>query len=116
MDINKRRQMPPSQKKDLSEKQKSLAEQHARTQDQRLRQAMAITFSTSDGKVVLDWLRRACQHGITPLGATLDGKISPEITVYNAMRQDLYLTLRKMIPRNILIEVEYDAENTVTVQ
>lgn len=95
----------PSEKAERKAKEKSKKESEKEAEESRLRGAMARTFSTDDGIIVLRWLRDQCGHNKPVLGA-LGGKIDPDATVYQAMRLNLYLTLRGYLDKRILMEIE----------
>lgn len=66
---------------------------------------MAVTFSSPDGLIVLDWIRKQCGHNEPILAATA-GQIDANATLYQAMRLNLYLAIRKHLPKETLMEVE----------
>ena len=102
----KDRTMLPSQRGE----QRSLNEQELKEkqleQAERLKRAMRVTFSSPDGLIVLEFIKKECQFGEPILGA-IAGQIDEKATLYQAMRQNLYLKIRKMLTFNILKEVEY---------
>lgn len=103
------RETPPSEREALRAEQKKEQDAQQRAAQDRLLTAMAVTFGTADGKIVLEWIRKRCKHNVSALTMVgLPGAPSPELTLYTAFQQALYLDMRVMIPREILKEVEYD--------
>ncbi len=103
------RETLPSERAEMRDKLMAEEKAKAREESERLARAMAVTFASADGKIVLEWIRKKCYHNVTALSMLPSGgPPSPELTLYRAFQQSLYLDLRAMIPREILKEVEYD--------
>lgn len=96
----------PSERADIRVAQEKELEAAKLQRETRLRNAMAITFNTPDGLIVLEWLKKECQFGEPILGA-MQGAIDEKATLYQAMRLNLYLKVRSFLPFEILKEVEY---------
>lgn len=75
-----------------------------------LRKDMNETFAPAHGQRVLRWLMDQCgyQSSIVSIDPHTT-KILTENLIYNAARQNLYLTLRKFLHKNILVSVEHKA-------
>lgn len=97
----------PSLKAERKLIEKKELEQAKKKAEDKLRGHLVRTFKTTDGIETLRWLHDQCGFGKPILGADKDG-LSEKITVYNAMRLNLYLELRKHLPFNVLKEVEYE--------
>lgn len=105
------RTMPPSERGPLREQKKAEVEGRAAEEQEALRSAMRRTFSTPDGRVVLKWIMRECQANAPILGANLaNGTIDEKATLYQAMRLNLWLKIRRLLSFDILKEVEYEAD------
>jgi hypothetical protein len=82
-------------------------EEERNLSDAKFKSALINTFKTEHGKIVLRWLMNECGFGKPILGATA-GQIDEKATLYQAMRLNLYLSIRKKLPLTILNEVEND--------
>jgi hypothetical protein len=105
------RATPPSVKAQIRSDEEARAKARAHEKETRLANAFGVTFSTPEGVIVLEWIRKQCLHNELALGR--EGghfKIDPQITVYRAMQQALYLEIRRYIPKRVLMEVEYAAD------
>ena len=103
------RTLPPSERAEIQKKLELNRKAAAAEERDRLVRAMRATFASPDGLVVLNWLRKECGFGEAILGAT-NGAIDERATLYQAMRLNLYIRIRKMLTFEILKEVEYEAD------
>lgn len=108
MSINNRG-VPPSEQAGEALRRKAEAEAKAREEKEILQGAMRRTFSTDDGKIVLKWIYDQCGANQSILGA-MGGAIDEKATLYQAMRLNLWISIRKLLSFNILKEVEYEAD------
>lgn len=99
--------LTPSQKGEKKQKEKEEQQAKAQAEADNLRADMNETFSTAAGKNVLGWIMRQCGYN-EPATTAINGRLDADATMYNAMRQGLYLTLRRFINPETLREVEYD--------
>ena len=96
-----------------SERAEAKAELEAKAQNlqkQRislLREDFGRTFQTEHGKRVLAWLFERCGYDKPKLGANAQGIIDAELTLHNAMEENLYIAVRRFIPVDVLQQVEY---------
>lgn len=98
----------PSDKAALKAKHKEEQQITEKEKGEQLKRDMAMTFRTAHGLRVLDWLRKECGFGEAILGANpVSGDLDAQRTMYQAMRLNLYIKIRKLLPFNILKEVEY---------
>lgn len=97
----------PSEIAENKRKVASDMEDKRKVEAERLHSAMINTFQTEHGKTVLKWLMAECGFGKPILGANA-GQIDRDATLYNAMRMNLYLAIRKHLPIKLLNEVEHD--------
>lgn len=105
--VTRKKDEPPSVRAERIEAERQRIKENEKAEADRIKRSLRRAFSTKDGLVALDWLRRECGFGEPILGADSNGDIDPERTVYGAMRLNLYLKLRKQLTFNILKEVEY---------
>lgn len=105
MAIDKNRNMAPSERSALQEAQTQQQKDAAQEAADSLKRAMNITFNSHDGMIVLQWLRKECGHN-EPILAAVGGQIDEKATLYQAMRLNLYLKMRKMLNKEIIMEVE----------
>lgn len=99
----------PSEKAEEKIKEKTRQQNEAHEREQLLRRDMIATFRTAHGIRVLTWLMKECNFGDAILGANpVSGDLDEKRTMYQAMRLNLYIKIRKMLPFNILKEVEYN--------
>lgn len=96
---------PPSERAEAKDKSVLEKKESAQEAADRLQQAMNMTFNTPHGLVVLNWLRKECGHN-EPILSAVQGNIDEKATLYQAMRLNLYLKLRKMLNKEIIMEVE----------
>lgn len=74
-----------------------------------LRMDFAITFSTAEGKRVLQWLIRESGFYKSSVGGNPSiGMNVLEGCLYNEARKSLYFELRQLIPPETLKQVEYE--------
>mgnify|MGYP001570670457 FL=1 len=85
---------------------KEIEEAKKKAED-KLRGHLVRTFKTPDGIETLRYLKDQCGFGVPVLGATASG-LDEKVTMYQAMRLNLYLELRRHLPFSILKEAEYD--------
>lgn len=79
-----------------------------------LRFDFAITFSTAEGRRVLQWLINESGFHKSNIGGNPSlGMDVLQGTLYNASRQALYLEMRQLIPAETLKLVEYENINEV---
>lgn len=79
-----------------------------------LRMDFALTFSTAEGRRVLQWLVRESGYQKSNVGGNPGlGMDVLQGTLYNACRQSLYLEMRQLIPAETLKMVEYENINEV---
>lgn len=98
----------PSEKAEQKAEDKNRRQLDEKAKAEQLRRDMAMTFKTAHGLRVLDWLMKECQFGEPILGVNpATQEICADRTLYQAMRLNLYIKIRKMLPFNILKEVEY---------
>ena len=97
----------PSEKAARQKREKAELAELKNAQSDRLMRDLAMTFKTDHGLRVLKWIHDECGFGQPILGADAAGDIDKERTVYGAMRLNFYIKIRKLLPFNILKEVEY---------
>lgn len=93
-----------------SEKQSQTEAERVRiiqARESALREDFTRTFQTESGKRVLAWFKERSGFAIPSLAADKEGNIDPLKTTFNAMELNMYLAIRRYIPTNILMEVEY---------
>lgn len=101
----------PSAKAERKTKEAREREEEKKAREQQLRRDLAMTFKTAHGLRVLKFLMNECGFGSPILGANpASGEIDEKRTVYAAMRLNLYIKIRKLLPFSILKEVEYEEE------
>lgn len=103
------RSIPPSERATARADDDQKRKEAQTAEADKLKRAMRAVFESPDGLVVLNWLKKECQFGEPILGA-MSGTIDEKATLYQAMRLNLYLKIRKMLTFNILKEVEYNAD------
>lgn len=101
------RTIPPSARGAIRDQEDAERKAKATAELDRVKQAMNEVFNSPSGIIVLQWLAKECGHNEPILGA-LQGGIDEKATLYQAMRLNLYLKLRKFLPFNILKEVEFN--------
>lgn len=101
------RELPPSAKAAVRSQEDAERKANANAEQERVKQAMNEVFNSPAGIIVLQWLAKECGHNEPILGA-LQGGIDEKATLYQAMRLNLYLKIRKYLPFNILKEVEFN--------
>lgn len=101
-----RAELPSAKAKKLLEK---AAEKEARQkQEEEIRGALARLSDTADGKTFLRWLKNECGWGNSYLALNgVTGTIDKELTVYQAIRLNLWWKVRRKLPIKQLIEVEH---------
>lgn len=97
----------PSAKSERQAKEKVELTERINDEQLQLRRAFAMTFKTQHGKVVLHWLMKECGYNNFIIGADYRGDIDEKRSTFGAMRLNLYIRLRKLLPVHILQEVEY---------
>ena len=75
----------------------------------KLRGVLRRIGETPDGKEFFRWLRNECGAAQPILGAT-NGAIDEKATLYQAMRLNLWIKVRRELSFNILKEVEYETD------
>lgn len=103
----KKRDELPSKRAEREALEKAELADKRNAEQVRLRGAMHRVFKGPDGKIVLEWLMRECGYGHPIIGANAMGDIDEKRTLYGAFRLNLWWKLRKLLPINILKEVEY---------
>lgn len=99
----------PSDRAERKKRETKEREEEKRQAEESLRGAMSRCFGTEDGLVVLGWIRKQCLHNEPILGANpISGEIDPYRTLYQAMRLNLYISIRRYLPFKILREVEFN--------
>lgn len=89
---------------DKDEQQKSFERQV-----KNLKLDMAEVFGTAAGKRVLKYIFEISGYGTSNVGGNPAlGMDVKDGTFYNAVRQNLYLEVRKLVPHSILKVVEFD--------
>ncbi len=106
MVTKKRAELPSDRAARKIKDQQELVERK-RTAEDRLRRDMAMTFRSDHGLRVLQWLHDECGFGQPIVGADYRGDIDEKRSTYGAMRLNLYIKIRKLLPFNILKEVEF---------
>ena len=102
------RELLPSAKAEAKAKAELEARERAEARAASLRHDFTMTFQTEAGKRVLAWLRQRCGHNKIILSATKEGTIDPMMTTFAAMELNLYLEIRKHLPPQLLMEIEYE--------
>ncbi len=103
--------LPPSQKADARKELEEKNRAKLQAQHEDLQKSMRIVFASPDGQVVLKWLRDQCHHNQPILGVNpATQEIDPNRTLYQVMRMNLYLQIRKFLTFDILKEVEYEPD------
>lgn len=87
------------------EKQNKELERRAK----QLRFDFAITFSTPEGRRVLQWIIKESGYGKSSVGGNPSiGMNVLEGCLYNEARKSIYLELRQLVSSEILKQVEYE--------
>lgn len=106
--MENRRDMLPSERADAEAQAEKEIRERAEARASSLRHDFTRTFQTETGKRVLAWLHERCGHNKIILSAnTKDGTIDPMMTTFAAMELNLYLEIRKHLPPQLLMEIEY---------
>lgn len=103
------RELPPSERADKIKEKEQEREQAATEQKDRLKGVLRRIGETDDGKFFYRWLREECGGGVPILGA-MQGQIDEKATLYQAMRLNLWIKVRRLLSFNILKEVEYEPD------
>ena len=105
---NERRALLPSERADAEAKAKRELELRARARAEMMYEDFTRTFQTAHGKRVLKWLQERSGHNKIILSANgKDGTIDTMLTTFAAMELNLYLEVRKHLPPQLLMEIEY---------
>jgi hypothetical protein len=105
----KDRTLPPSEKSELRDKTKAEIEAQKNTDRDRLKGVLRRIGMTDDGKFFYRWLREECGGGSPILGA-VNGTMDRDATLYQAMRLNLWVKIRRMLNFDILKEIEYEPD------
>lgn len=81
---------------------------------QRLRIAVDAVLKSEHGKILWAYLFEACGYNVSSLTKKLDGDISVLSTECKEAQRLVYINLRKLAPRALLVAVEDAAESDVT--
>lgn len=106
MTTRKKNELPSARAERKVEEKTNLEKQKRAAEDQ-LRKDLAMTFRTAHGQRALLFIMKECGFGNPIVGADHRGDIDEKRTTYGALRLNLYLKLRKLLPVSILKEVEY---------
>jgi hypothetical protein len=78
---------------------------------QRLRIAISVVLKSEHGKILWAHLFRECGYNLSSLTRKLDGEVAPLSTECKEAQRLIYINLRKLAPRELLIAVEDAAES-----
>lgn len=102
-----KRQLPSKRTEELARVAAEKEQERERLESE-FRGVISRLSATDDGKYLFRWLKKESGFGDAYLGLNPStGEIDPQRTVYAAMRQNLYLKVRKSIPVKQLLEVEF---------
>lgn len=104
---NEERILTPSERAQKQAETESERQRISAQREAALREDFTRTFQTESGKRVLAWFKERTGFGLPSLAADKEGNIDPLKTTFNAMELNLYIAVRRYIPTNILMEVEY---------
>lgn len=99
----------PSERGALRDKQDEERKKALTEAQDTLKRNLRIVGSTPEGLYVLSWLRDQCQGGQPILGA-VNGQMDEKATMYQAMRLNLWISIRRLLNFNILKEIEYEPD------
>ena len=80
---------------------------------QRLLIAVSAVLKTEHGKILWAHLFDVCGYNVSSLTKRLDGDISVSSTECKEAQRLIYINLRKLAPRELLVAVEDAAESDV---
>lgn len=103
------RNTPPSERPAARQAQEQTATEQQREAQEKLKGVLRRIGETDDGKIFFRWLRQECGGDQAILGA-IHGQIDEKATLYQAMRLNLWIKVRKLLSFNILKEVEYEPD------
>lgn len=107
--MNTNRNIPPSERQGVRDKQDQEREAARGAEAEKLKGVLRRIGETEDGKYFYRWLRQECGGDQAILGA-IHGQIDEKATMYQAMRLNLWIKVRKLLSFNILKEVEYEPD------
>lgn len=107
MSMNKN--IPPSQRPEIRQAQEQERNDAQREREEKLKGVLRRIGETEDGKFFYRWLRQECGGDQAILGA-IHGQIDEKATLYQAMRLNLWIKVRRLLSFNILKEVEYEPD------
>lgn len=103
------RNIPPSEREGVRTKEDQARQAAQGAEREKLKGALRRIGETDDGKYFYRWLYQECGGNQAILGA-IHGQIDEKATMYQAMRLNIWITVRKLLSFNILKEVEYEPE------
>lgn len=103
------RAIPPSARAAAKENSPQTETEAAQAKLEALRSSWRRVGETEDGKAIIRWLRNECGGDQSILGA-IHGQIDEKATMYQAMRLNLWIKVRRMLTFNILKEIEYEPD------
>lgn len=103
------RVIPPSERDLLRKEKAAQAEATAQAHTEQLKGVLRRIGETEDGKYLFRWLRKEC-GGDTPILGATNGQIDKDATLYQAMRLNLWIKVRRLLSFNILKEIEYEPD------
>lgn len=83
-------------------------EKQKEAEQKKLKRAVCECFATESGKITLAWLMDQCSFQRPLLTVNPQTGETLNTTLYAEGRRTLYLRLRKLLHRDILIQVEQD--------
>jgi hypothetical protein len=105
----KDRLIPPSERPEIRKEQEDARVRAAHERAESLKSVVRRIGETPDGLEFFRWLREECGGNQSILGA-IQGQIDEKATMYQAMRLNLWIKVRRMLSFNILKEVEYEPD------
>lgn len=86
-------------------------EMRRKKEAQRLRIAVSVVLKSEHGKIFWAHLFKECGYNLSSLTRKLDGEVAPLSTECKEAQRLIYINLRKLAPRELLIAAEDAAES-----
>ncbi len=74
--------------------------------EKKLKEIIGEVSGTDSGLLFLRYLMNTCGYQSPEILVNKDGQPMPEAMLYNSARRDVYVELRKFIPKEALIKLE----------
>ena len=82
-------------------------EEKKKTQQELLKETVTEVTSTQAGKLLFKYLHSYCGFVTADTSVGSTGEINPLATVYHSALRNVYVSLRKNIPKEFLLEIEH---------